>query len=97
MKVRSSIKLRCPHCYVVRRRGTNYVYCKIAPKHKQRQGFHTLNQPTFQGSCNNFDMNFCQPVNLSTYNPLPVSKATSSSMNPVVKFVLSSGLSTVIA
>ncbi len=42
MKVRSAIKVLCPHCYVVRRGKTRYVYCKKSPKHKQRQGFHTL-------------------------------------------------------
>ncbi|RMD76734.1 50S ribosomal protein L36 [Candidatus Dojkabacteria bacterium] len=50
MKVKSSIKKRCIHCYIVKRnkfkrlngklevRPTYYVYCKVNPKHKQRQG-----------------------------------------------------------
>ena len=42
MKVRSSIKAMCKHCYVVRRGKTRYVYCKMTPKHKQRQGYHTM-------------------------------------------------------
>ena len=38
MKVRASIKKFCGECYIVRREGVNYVYCKRNPKHKQRQG-----------------------------------------------------------
>jgi ribosomal protein L36 len=53
MKVRSSIRALCPHCYVVRRGKTRYVYCKETPKHKQRQGFHTstgMQSPGFSTS-----------------------------------------------
>lgn len=42
MKVRSSVKAMCKNCYVVRRGKTRYVYCKTTPKHKQRQGYHTM-------------------------------------------------------
>ena len=42
MKVRSAIKCMCEHCYIVKRRGTRFVYCRKSPKHKQRQGFATL-------------------------------------------------------
>lgn len=28
---------RCKDCFIVRRRGTLYVYCKTHPRHKQRQ------------------------------------------------------------
>lgn len=42
MKVRSSIRAMCQHCYVVRRGKTRYVCCKVTPKHKQRQGYHTM-------------------------------------------------------
>ena len=42
MKVRSAIKRMCEHCYVVKRRGTRFVYCRKNPKHKQRQGLATL-------------------------------------------------------
>lgn len=38
MKVRASVKKICSNCYVVRRKGSVYVYCKRSPKHKQRQG-----------------------------------------------------------
>lgn len=37
MKVRSSVKVRCENCKVIRRRGVVLVICKN-PKHKQRQG-----------------------------------------------------------
>lgn len=37
MKVRASVKRRCPKCKVIRRRGTIMVICEN-PKHKQRQG-----------------------------------------------------------
>jgi ribosomal protein L36 len=42
MKVRSSVKRMCDACKVVRRKGRVYVICKRDPKHKQRQGFHTI-------------------------------------------------------
>ena len=32
----------CKHCYRVRRGKRHYIYCKQTPKHKQRQGFHTM-------------------------------------------------------
>ncbi|MBN2465382.1 50S ribosomal protein L36 [candidate division WOR-3 bacterium] len=38
MKVRTSVKKRCAHCVVVKRKGVVYVICKREPKHKQRQG-----------------------------------------------------------
>ncbi|KAK4108323.1 hypothetical protein N656DRAFT_718251 [Canariomyces notabilis] len=44
MKVRSSIKKRCEHCKVVRRKankrhsGYRYIICSANPRHKQRQG-----------------------------------------------------------
>ncbi|KAI0879807.1 ribosomal protein L36-domain-containing protein [Annulohypoxylon maeteangense] len=44
MKVHSSIKKRCEHCKVVRRkagkrhRGYLYIICSANPRHKQRQG-----------------------------------------------------------
>ncbi|MSQ08380.1 MAG: 50S ribosomal protein L36 [Dehalococcoidia bacterium] len=37
MKVRASVKVRCPKCKVIRRHGVVRVLCDI-PKHKQRQG-----------------------------------------------------------
>lgn len=50
MKVKASLKKRCKDCYIVKRtkkqisngkvmiRPTYYIYCKVNPKHKQRQG-----------------------------------------------------------
>ncbi|KUI70176.1 50S ribosomal protein L36 [Cytospora mali] len=44
MKVHSSIKKRCEHCKIVRRKkgkrgnGYRYVICSSNPRHKQRQG-----------------------------------------------------------
>lgn len=38
LKVRSSVRVICEHCKVVRRRGVTRVICKRNPKHKQRQG-----------------------------------------------------------
>ncbi|KIL70855.1 hypothetical protein M378DRAFT_155787 [Amanita muscaria Koide BX008] len=38
MKVRSSVKLMCDGCSVVKRKGNVYVVCSRNPKHKQRQG-----------------------------------------------------------
>ncbi|GAV55514.1 hypothetical protein ZYGR_0AV01460 [Zygosaccharomyces rouxii] len=37
-KVRTSVKKFCSECYIVRRKGRVYVYCKSNKKHKQRQG-----------------------------------------------------------
>ncbi len=37
MKVAASVKRRCEHCKIIRRRGVVRVICKN-PKHKQRQG-----------------------------------------------------------
>ncbi|KAL1859838.1 hypothetical protein VTK73DRAFT_7428 [Phialemonium thermophilum] len=44
MKVQSSVKKRCEHCKVVRRKankrhkGYLYIICPANPRHKQRQG-----------------------------------------------------------
>lgn len=37
MKVKSSLKKKCPKCKTVRRKGKLYVICDN-PRHKQRQG-----------------------------------------------------------
>ncbi len=42
MKVRSSVKAICKHCRLVKRGKVLYVCCTKDPKHKQRQGFHTM-------------------------------------------------------
>ncbi|KAI1368241.1 hypothetical protein F5Y08DRAFT_279927 [Xylaria arbuscula] len=45
MKVHSSVKKRCEHCKVVRRKagkkhhGYLYIICSANPRHKQRQGY----------------------------------------------------------
>ncbi|MCY3872312.1 MAG: 50S ribosomal protein L36 [Gemmatimonadetes bacterium] len=38
MKVQSSVRRRCNHCKIIRRRGVVRVICKVNPRHKQRQG-----------------------------------------------------------
>ena len=45
MKVRSAVKRMCEGCRIVRRKGRVYVVCKRDPKHKQRQGYHTIAAP----------------------------------------------------
>ena len=42
MKVRVSVKRMCQACKVIKRKGRVYIYCKENPRHKQRQGYHTL-------------------------------------------------------
>ncbi|XP_010968657.1 39S ribosomal protein L36, mitochondrial [Camelus ferus] len=36
-KTKGVLKKRCRDCYLVKRRGRWFVYCKTNPKHKQRQ------------------------------------------------------------
>ncbi|NOX36136.1 MAG: 50S ribosomal protein L36 [Calditrichaeota bacterium] len=38
MKVQASVKKRCEHCRIIRRKGVVRVICKRNPRHKQRQG-----------------------------------------------------------
>ncbi|KAM3858632.1 large ribosomal subunit protein bL36m [Diretmus argenteus] len=38
MKTKSALKKRCKDCFIVRRRGRLFVFCKTHPRHKQRQG-----------------------------------------------------------
>lgn len=38
MKVRSSVKVICKDCKVIKRQGVLRVVCKTNPKHKQKQG-----------------------------------------------------------
>ncbi len=38
MKVRPSIRRRCEHCRLIRRKGVLRVICKANPRHKMRQG-----------------------------------------------------------
>lgn len=44
MKIRSALKRMCKLCMFVRRKGVLRVICTGDPRHKQRQGFHTLSQ-----------------------------------------------------
>ena len=43
MKVRASVKPICEKCKVIKRKGKVMVICEN-PKHKQRQGYHTVAQ-----------------------------------------------------
>ncbi len=38
MKVKSSVKVICKDCRIIKRKGTIRVICPANPKHKQRQG-----------------------------------------------------------
>jgi large subunit ribosomal protein L36 len=38
MKVKASIKRRCEHCQIIRRKGVVLVLCTRNARHKQRQG-----------------------------------------------------------
>ncbi|MBD3331646.1 50S ribosomal protein L36 [candidate division GN15 bacterium] len=38
MKVKSSVRKRCEHCKIIKRKGVLRVICKRSPNHKQRQG-----------------------------------------------------------
>ena len=38
MKVMQTLKKRCEHCVIVRRGQIRYVYCKMNPRHKARNG-----------------------------------------------------------
>lgn len=39
MKTKTALKRRCKDCFIVRRRGRLFVFCKTHPRHKQRQGW----------------------------------------------------------
>ncbi|XP_003802075.2 39S ribosomal protein L36, mitochondrial isoform X2 [Otolemur garnettii] len=36
-KTKGVLKKRCKDCYLVKRRGRWFIYCKTNPRHKQRQ------------------------------------------------------------
>ncbi|GBG33342.1 50S ribosomal protein L36, chloroplastic [Hondaea fermentalgiana] len=42
MKVRTAVRKLCRDCQIVRRKGRVRVICKSNPRHKQRQGMHTV-------------------------------------------------------
>jgi large subunit ribosomal protein L36 len=44
MKVRSAVKRICGYCQIVRRGNVVYNTCRKFGKHKQRQGFSTLDR-----------------------------------------------------
>jgi ribosomal protein L36 len=44
MKVRSAVKRICGYCQIVRRGNTVFNICGKYGKHKQRQGFATLDR-----------------------------------------------------
>ena len=72
MKVRSSVKRMCKDCYLVRRKRRLYCYCKSNPRHKQRQGFHTM-------ITNNFDMTTpVESPSMSSFSFEPLLPVTSS-------------------
>lgn len=50
MKVRSSPKKICQYCRIVVRKRRVRVVCSNNPRHKQRQGFHTLARPDVPSS-----------------------------------------------
>ncbi|NXF04688.1 RM36 protein, partial [Smithornis capensis] len=37
LKTKATLKKRCKDCYIVRRRGRLFMYCKTNPRHKQRK------------------------------------------------------------
>ncbi|XP_019364744.1 PREDICTED: 39S ribosomal protein L36, mitochondrial [Gavialis gangeticus] len=37
MKAKVVLRRRCKDCFIVRRNGRLFVYCKTTPRHKQRQ------------------------------------------------------------
>ena len=47
MKVKVSLRPICQDCYLVRRGKKLYMRCKSQPRHKRRQRFSTLIQPSF--------------------------------------------------
>jgi large subunit ribosomal protein L36 len=44
MKVKSAIKRICGFCQIIRRGKILFVRCQKNNRHKQRQGFHTLDR-----------------------------------------------------
>ncbi len=103
MKVRSSIKAMCPHCYIVRRGKKRFVYCKENPKHKQRQGFHTSTRvnmpatPSYPEFTHSYSNNFCQFI-IPTMPTAPImtNAVSSVGINPVTKYIPSVGIFSVV-
>ena len=40
-KVKTSLKLMCPGCRFIKRKGKLRVLCSVKPRHKQRQGWYS--------------------------------------------------------
>ncbi len=38
MKVGASVKVKCEHCQIIKRKGVVRCICSKNPRHKQRQG-----------------------------------------------------------
>ena len=80
MKVKSAIKRICGFCQIIRRGKILYVRCQKNNRHKQRQGFHSLDNRFKLG-----DKNHCQCPSLAVYDMskmelnLPVQKECSHS------------------
>ena len=66
MKVRASVKKRCEHCKIVRRKGRVYVICKVNPKHNQ-----SLNPCQLNSSSRKFRLGVkAVRKSLSTFAPI---------------------------
>lgn len=51
MKIRSAMKKLCEHCYIVVRGKKIMMKCKVDPRHKQRQGFSSIQSTTHTEGC----------------------------------------------
>jgi len=58
---------------MVKRGKSRYIYCKKHPKHKQRQGFHTLAMSDFEGGDSAIDSleSLFKATGLATSAPAP--------------------------
>ena len=59
MKVKSSLRKICNDCYLVRRKRRLYVMCRVHPRHKQRQGYHT--ESVAESPCEHYGLFNFQP------------------------------------
>lgn len=101
MKVRSAIRKFCPHCYIVKRGKTRFVYCTENGKHKQRQGFHTLTQMATSKMNVSYAQVPMMNMNVCHFTQVPLSKSprifqnqvsNTSSLLPSTRYVPSTGL-----
>lgn len=88
MKVRSSVKRMCKHCYVVRigKKKKLMVKCRVSPKHKQRQGFHSERENNFCLCCTDMGSMFSQQPPTAAAFPTPLINpfASPSSTLPLI-------------